>query len=140
VRALVEHGPSSGECTCPVRVDGRRFGVDGACPQHGAHADPHWVQAWAPARQTALEPRLQRASVALRMAYLCAFGEASRDEVFAREKLDELTRQVTAFESFAALVTAPGGYQPTLHVGPLALAYDAHQAVWGDARRAEVRP
>lgn len=54
--------------------------------------------------------------------------------------LDTLTRKITAFESFSALVDAPG-YRPTLpprdtdHID-LADAYDAFQSGRGDQRRA----
>lgn len=55
------------------------------------------------------------------------------------ERLDELTRELTAFESFPRLLRAAGNYRPTLR-GPkatwLADAYDRAQAERGDERRA----
>jgi hypothetical protein len=66
--------------------------------------------------------------------------------------LDDLTRSLTAWPSFDAVLNAEGGYRPTLHVRPynrshdeirraarteiLADAYDAAQASRGDHRRA----
>ena len=55
--------------------------------------------------------------------------------------LDALTRRKSAFESFQALLDAPGHYRPTIMVQDpedwaLARAYDAAQAARGDARRA----
>lgn len=81
---------------------------------------------------------------ALVAAHCAAFGSSRHDapEVM-REQLDELARSTTAFESFAELVTAKGGYRPTLRAGgptaDLARAYDAYQSHVGDPRRAEVR-
>ena len=59
--------------------------------------------------------------------------------------LDKLTARHTAFPSFLALLTAAGGYRPSIrldllgHQGlALARAYDRRQAAWGDPRRAFV--
>jgi len=71
------------------------------------------------------------------------------------ETLDELTRRITAFETFEAMLTAGGGYRPTLWTKTarfdkagqaveaasggkrrLADAYDREQARRGDSRRA----
>lgn len=55
--------------------------------------------------------------------------------------LDELTRQLTAFPSFSAMVGAPGHYRPTIrerdavHIA-LADAYDRAQEARKDPRRA----
>ena len=54
---------------------------------------------------------------------------------------DELTRRHTAFENFAALLDARGGYRPSMNtarpqVKDLADAYDHAQAARGDPRRA----
>jgi hypothetical protein len=61
--------------------------------------------------------------------------------------LDGICLRHTAFPTFLALLTAPGGYQPSLRIDllgrdgeTLARAYDAHQARWGDPRRALVWP
>jgi hypothetical protein len=56
------------------------------------------------------------------------------------QKLDTLTRELSAFESFEALINAPN-YRPTIIIRDrrymvLALAYDAAQAARGDKRRA----
>ena len=48
-------------------------------------------------------------------------------------RLDLLTRQHTAFLSFAELLDAP--YSPTLRVSRLARAYDAAQAARGSGKR-----
>lgn len=66
--------------------------------------------------------------------------------------LDPLTRDLTGFVSFDAMINAAGDYRPTMRVRPcsrssaeirraartaiLADAYDAAQAERGDARRA----
>lgn len=66
--------------------------------------------------------------------------------------LDNLTRDLTAWGSFDAMLNAGGGYRPSLYVRPhnrshaevrraartevLADAYDAAQAARGDERRA----
>lgn len=66
--------------------------------------------------------------------------------------LDDLTRSLTAWPSFDAMLNSKDGYRPTLHVHPynrshaeirraarteiLADAYDAAQAARGDLRRA----
>ena len=59
--------------------------------------------------------------------------------------LDALTIRHTAFPTFLALLTAAGGYRPSIRLdllgrGGLALAraYDRQQAAWGDPRRAFV--
>ena len=59
--------------------------------------------------------------------------------------LDKLCARHTAFPSFLLLLTAAGGYRPSIRLdllgrGGLALAraYDRQQAVWGDGRRAYV--
>lgn len=59
--------------------------------------------------------------------------------------LDRLTARHTAFPDFLALLTAAGGYRPSIRLdllgrGGLALAcaYDRQQAAWGDPRRALV--
>lgn len=56
-------------------------------------------------------------------------------------KLDALTRELTAFDSFEAMLNAAGNYRPSIyprdykHV-ELAEAYDVAQAARGDERRA----
>lgn len=65
----------------------------------------------------------------------------STTEQVLMEGLDELTRRYTAFDSFDALLTAPGGYRPGFDVRKeplriLANEYDQAQAARGDARRA----
>lgn len=81
--------------------------------------------------------------IPLQRSHVAAFGHAERCDDVARHALDRLTTSVSSHESFAALVTAPGDYRPTLRAGgatgALAKAYDAHQAAVGDPRRAEVR-
>ncbi len=59
--------------------------------------------------------------------------------------LDRLCRRHTAFPSFLALLTAAGGYWPSIRLdllgqdgAALARAYDRQQAAWGDPRRAFV--
>ena len=59
--------------------------------------------------------------------------------------LDKLTAKHTAFPSFLALLTAAGGYRPSIRLDllgrdglVLARAYDRQQAAWGDPRRAFV--
>ena len=59
--------------------------------------------------------------------------------------LDAFTRRYTAFPGFVALLTAAGGYRPTIRLDllgrdglMLARAYDRQQAAWGDPRRAFV--
>lgn len=60
---------------------------------------------------------------------------------------DELTAKYTAFASMQELLTAKGGYRPSLRcesasgtrgrdLTQLANAYDAYQAARGDSRRA----
>lgn len=65
----------------------------------------------------------------------------STTEQVLTEALDELTRRYTAFDSFEALLTAPGGYRPGFDVRKeplriLANEYDQAQAARGDVRRA----
>lgn len=62
-----------------------------------------------------------------------------------RPRLDALTVRHTAFPGFLALLTAAGGYRPSLRLDltgrdglALARAYDRQQAAWGDPRRAFV--
>ena len=59
--------------------------------------------------------------------------------------LDALTRRLTAFPTFLALLTAAAGYRPSLRLDllgrdglALARAYDRTQAAWGTPRRAFV--
>ena len=59
--------------------------------------------------------------------------------------LDALTRRLTAFSTFVALLTAAAGYRPSIRLDLLgrdglllARAYDRTQAAWGDLRRAFV--
>ncbi len=59
--------------------------------------------------------------------------------------LDRLCRRHTAFPSFLALLTAAGGYWPSIRLdllgrdgAVLARAYDWQQVAWGDPRRAFV--
>ena len=59
--------------------------------------------------------------------------------------LDGLTQRHTAFPGFVALLTAAGGYRPSIRLDllgrdglALARAYDRQQATWGDPRRAFV--
>ncbi len=59
--------------------------------------------------------------------------------------LDALTRRLTAFPTFVALLTAAAGYRPSLRLDLLgrdglllARAYDRTQAAWGTPRRAFV--
>ena len=59
--------------------------------------------------------------------------------------LDALTRKLTAFPTFVALLTAAAGYRPSIRLDLLgrdglllARAYDRTQAAWGDPRRAFV--
>ena len=59
--------------------------------------------------------------------------------------LDTLVAQRTAFSTFLALLTAAGGYRPSIRLDllgrdglALARAYDRQQAGWGDPRRALV--
>lgn len=61
----------------------------------------------------------------------------------ATPKLDALCARWTAFRTFLDLLTAPGGYTPSIrldlmgHDGlVLAGAYDRRQEAWGDPRRA----
>lgn len=62
-------------------------------------------------------------------------------------RLDALCRKHTAFPNFLSLLTAAGGYRPSIRLDlageegrELAQAYDAWQARWGDPRRALVWP
>ena len=59
--------------------------------------------------------------------------------------LDALVTRRTAFPTFLALLTAAGGYRPSIRLDllgrdglALARAYDRQQAAWGDPRRALV--
>lgn len=59
--------------------------------------------------------------------------------------LDALVARRTAFPTFLALLTAAGGYRPSIRLDllgrdglALARAYDQQQAAWGDPRRALV--
>ena len=59
--------------------------------------------------------------------------------------LDALTRRLTAFPTFVALLIAAAGYRPSIRLDLLgrdglllARAYDRTQAAWGDPRRAFV--
>ncbi len=59
--------------------------------------------------------------------------------------LDALAARRTAFPTFLALLTAAGGYRPSIRLDllgrdglALARAYDRQQAAWGDPRRALV--
>ncbi len=63
----------------------------------------------------------------------------------ATTALDALCARCTSFSTFVALLTAPAGYRPSLHLdligrdgGALARSYDRAQAAWGDPRRAFV--
>lgn len=64
------------------------------------------------------------------------------EQVMHSIDIDALTARITAFDSFADLVHAEGGYRPTLLAQhgqdqvALADAYDAHQESVGDERRA----
>ncbi|MBV8914198.1 MAG: hypothetical protein JOZ05_14305 [Acetobacteraceae bacterium] len=65
----------------------------------------------------------------------------------ATPHLDALCRKHTGFRSFLALLTAAGGYRPSIRLDlsgsegrTLARAYDAWQARWGDRRRACLWP
>jgi len=65
------------------------------------------------------------------------------------ERLDKITRKISAFDSFQSLLDALGNYRPSLRCNPargqkmtkfadereLADAYDAAQAARGDNRR-----
>lgn len=60
-----------------------------------------------------------------------------------KEMLDSLTREfLVGFETFDALLTAPGGFRPTLRadkdwrLGVFADIYDIRQQLRGDPRRA----
>ena len=70
-----------------------------------------------------------------------ALNKTGQRVTHVHPELDKLTRDVTAFNSFAELVNAAGGYRPTIlprdrqHID-LADAYDAFQAERSDARRA----
>jgi hypothetical protein len=61
--------------------------------------------------------------------------------------LDNITRKLTMFPSFSALLTAEGNYRPSFYLTKgklgenlqkqtLAMAYDDHQQMRGDNRRA----
>ncbi len=61
--------------------------------------------------------------------------------------LDNITRKLTMFPSFSALLTAEGNYRPSFYLTKgklgenlqkqtLAMAYDDHQEMRGDSRRA----
>jgi uncharacterized protein (DUF2147 family) len=57
-------------------------------------------------------------------------------------RVDEIVRKHSAFSSFWDLLTAAGGYRPTIDVSDqerryLANVYDREQAIRGDSRRAE---
>lgn len=59
--------------------------------------------------------------------------------------LDTLVARHTAFPTFLTLLTAAGGYRPSIRLDllgrdglALARAYDRQQAAWGDPRRAFV--
>jgi hypothetical protein len=74
----------------------------------------------------------------------------TREPVLTMSHLDVIVRRHSAFNSFADLLNAAGGYRPTVRCYDerchnavdraelliLADAYDAHQAARGDARRA----
>jgi len=61
--------------------------------------------------------------------------------------LDNITRKLTMFPSFSALLSAEGNYRPSFYLTKgklgenlqkqtLAMAYDDHQQMRGDSRRA----
>lgn len=77
-------------------------------------------------------------------------GVEAMDALFTRayiRRLDQITKQWTAFESFADMLDAAGGYRPSLRADgapkaaqqafdEMAEAYDRVQAARGDERRA----
>ena len=102
------------------------------------------------ASQTQLRGRtamIHRRSARERLPCAALTDIRSVPAVRATPYLDTLCRRHTAFPSFLALLTAAGGYRPSIRLdltgpegGTLARAYDAWQTRWGDPRRAYVWP
>ena len=63
-----------------------------------------------------------------------------REQKRARARcLNYMTRRLTCFPTFGALINARGGFRPTLPAGELQTEYDLAQARRGDPRRAYLR-